>query len=154
MSFLPHLRIDPGHAHATLKSLAYSAGGQPRLGSRLVRAVLLAAGTALLVAATALNGFAYFTLRAGFVEHLKGQVLLTADHSAQALAVGDREAAALELGCLHGAPTLLGAALFDSSGRFFASCVPHALADARNLTDLDSLPVEAVKFGGSQVRVA
>ena len=46
-----------------MKALPYSAGGQPRLGSRLVRAVLLAAGAALLVAAVALNGFAYFTLR-------------------------------------------------------------------------------------------
>jgi hypothetical protein len=95
MSFLPHLRIDPSHARAALTSLAYSAGGQPRLGSRLVRAVLLAAGTALLVAAVALNGFAYFTLRTGFIDNLKVQALLTADHSAQALAGGDRAAAAL-----------------------------------------------------------
>ncbi|MCI4431574.1 MAG: EAL domain-containing protein [Burkholderiales bacterium] len=153
MSFLPHLRIDPSHARAALTSLAYSAGGQPRLGSRLVRAVLLAAGTALLVAAVALNGFAYFTLRTGFIDNLKVQALLTADHSAQALAGGDRAAAALELGCAQAAPTLLGAVLFDSSGRLFASCVARSSADAHSLTDLESLPVDPVQFGRSQVRV-
>ncbi len=142
----------PGRARSILKALPYSAGGQPRLGSRLVRAVLLAAGAALLVAAVALNGFAYFTLRSGLVENLKVEALLTADHAGQAMAVGDRAKAALELGCVQASPMLLGAALFDTTGQFFASHAPQR-DDSRQPGDLTSMPRGDVEFGQSQVRV-
>jgi diguanylate cyclase len=137
-----------------MKALPYSAGGQPRLGSRLVQAALVASGAALLVATLALNGFAYFTLRSALVESLKVEALLTADHTAAGLAVGDRASAVRELGCVQASPMLLGAALFDRSGGFFASYVPAARVDPNEPANLAALPVGKVEFSGSQVRVA
>ncbi|MFZ2649194.1 MAG: EAL domain-containing protein [Burkholderiaceae bacterium] len=119
-----------------------------------MRAVLLASGAALMVAAVALNAFAYFTLRSGLVESLKVEALLTADHSAAALAVGDRATAILGLACVQASPMLLGAALFDTSGQYFASHVPPERADPKRLADLTVLPLEQVEFTGSQARVA
>ncbi len=137
-----------------MKSIPYSAGGQPRLGSRLVQAALIASGAALLVAAVALNGFAYFTLRTALVENLKAQALLTADHAAAAMVRGDPLEAAQELSCVQASPILLGAALYDASGRLFASHVPQERVDPKQPADLAYLPFGAVEFQGSQVRVS
>lgn len=137
-----------------MKSLPYSAGGQPRLGSRLVQAALLASGGALLAAVVALNGFAYFTLRSALVESLKVEALLTADHGAAPMVAGDRKTAAHELGCVQASPMLLGAALFDASGAFFASHIPAARVDPKQPANLDPLTLGEVQFTGSQVRVA
>ena len=72
-----------------MSSLAFSAGGHPRLGSRLVRAALMASGVALLIVALALNGFAYLSLRDGLVDAMKVEARLAAEQSAAALAAGD-----------------------------------------------------------------
>jgi diguanylate cyclase len=137
-----------------MKKLPFSAGGQPRLGSRLVQAVLIASGAALLVATVALNGFAYITLRAALLESLKVEALLTADHAAAPLVANDRAAAVRELGCVEASPMLLGAALFDTTGALFASHAPPRRVNPREPTNLEALPNGQVEFSGSQVRLA
>ena len=137
-----------------MSSVAFSAGGHPRLGSRLVRATLMAAGVALLVAALALNAFAYFTLRAGLVDAMKVETRLAADRSAAALAAGDRPAAAHALAGLHASPMLLSAALIDASGQTFASYMTSQRANADGAGPVTTAPTGDVEFTGSQLRVA
>ena len=137
-----------------MSSVAFSAGGHPRLGSRLVRATLMAAGVALLVAASALNAFAYFTLRAGLVDAMKVETRLAADRSAAALAAGDRPAAAHALAGLHASPMLLSAALIDASGQTFASYMTSQRANADGAGPVTTAPTGDVEFTGSQLRVA
>ncbi len=142
-----------GRARHTMKSLPYSAGGQPRLGSRLVQAALVASGAALLVAAVALNGFAYFTLRTSLVENLRVEAQMTAHHSAAAMASGDPTKAGSELACVRASPMLLGAALYDTKGGLFASHVPNDRASLTRPADLGHISAGEIEFSGSQVHV-
>jgi diguanylate cyclase len=139
-----------------MSSVAYSAGGQPRLGSRLVRAALMAAGVALLVAALALNAFAYFSLRAGLLDAAKVETRLAADQSAAALATGDQATAARVLAGLQVSPMLLSSALIDANGRLMASHVTSHRANAAGALPSAPMPLVGVgvEFTRSQLRVA
>ena len=136
-----------------MNSVAFSAGGHPRLGTRLVRAALMAAGLALLLALVALNGFAYYTLRVGLVDAMKVETRLAADQSAAALAAGDRAAAMRILSGLQVSPVLLGSALLDLNGKVVASHATGHPASARGSLDAVALPEGAAEFTGSQLRV-
>jgi diguanylate cyclase (GGDEF)-like protein len=137
-----------------MSSVAYSAGGHPRLGSRLVRAALMAAGLALLVAALAVNAFAYFTLRAGLVESTIVETRLAADQMGAVLAAGDRDAALRALATLRASPMLLSSTLLDRSGQPIANHVTAHRANPAGAVAALGLPLSGVEFAGSQVRVA
>lgn len=137
-----------------MSSLAFSAGGQPRLGSRLVRAALMAAGVALLVAALALNAFAYFTLRTGLVESSRVEARLAAEQAAAALAAGDRAAAGRALAALQVSPMLLGAALTDVRGETIASHVTLHQANTTGASPVAELPAQDIEWTRSQLRIA
>ena len=136
-----------------MSTLAYSAGGHPRLGSRLVRAALMAAGVALLVAAVALNGFAYLTLRAGLVERLSVETRLAADQGATALVTADRTGAMRILESLQASPMLLSASLFDASGQSFARYVTVHSANTGGAMVPTTVPNMAVEFSRGQLTV-
>jgi diguanylate cyclase (GGDEF)-like protein len=137
-----------------MSSVAYSAGGHPRLGSRLVRAALMAAGLALLVAALAVNAFAYFTLRAGLVESTIVETRLAADQMGAVLAAGDRDAALRALAALRASPMLLSSTLLDRSGQPIANHVTAHRANPTGVAAALGLPLSGVEFAGSQLRVA
>ena len=137
-----------------MSSVAFSAGGHPRLGSRLVRAALMAAGVALLVAALALNAFAYFTLRAGLVESSIVETRLAADQMGAVLAAGDRGAALRALATLRASPMLLSATLLDRSGQVIANHVTSHRADPAGVAAALGAPLSGVELAGSQLRVA
>ena len=137
-----------------MSSVAFSAGGHPRLGSRLVRAALMAAGVALLVAALALNAFAYFTLRAGLVESSIVETRLAADQMGAVLAAGDRGAALRALATLRASPMLLSATLLDRSGQVIANHVTSHRADPAGVAAALGAPLSGVEFAGSRLRVA
>ncbi len=137
-----------------MSSVAFSAGGHPRLGSRLVRAALMAAGVALLVAALAVNAFAYFTLRAGLVESTIVETRLAADQMGGVLASGDRDAAHRALATLRASPMLLNATLLDRSGQVIANHVTSHRANPAGSAAALSAPLSGVEFAGSQLRVA
>ena len=137
-----------------MSSVAYSAGGHPRLGSRLVRAALMAAGVALLVAALALNAFAYFTLRSGLVESSIVETRLAADQMGAVLAAGDRDAAHRALATLRASPMLLSATLLDRSGQAIANHVTSHRAKLAGAAAALGAPLSGVEFAGSQLRVA
>ena len=137
-----------------MSSVAFSAGGHPRLGSRLVRAALLAAGVALLVAALALNAFAYFTLRSGLVESSIVETRLAADQMGAVLAAGDRDAAQRALATLRASPMLLSATLLDSSGQAIANHVTSHRAKLAGAAAALGAPLSGVELAGSQLRVA
>jgi diguanylate cyclase len=137
-----------------MSSVAFSAGGHPRLGSRLVRAALMAAGVALLVAALAVNAFAYFTLRAGLVESTIVETRLAADQMGAVLAAGDRDAAHRALASLRASPMLISATLLDRSGQPIASHMTSQPAAPAGATAATGAPLSGVEFAGSQLRVA
>ena len=137
-----------------MSSVAYSAGGHPRLGSRLVRAALMAAGLALLVAALAVNAFAYFTLRAGLVASTIVETRLASDQMGAVLAAGDRDAALRALAALRASPMLLSATLLDRSGQPIANHVTAHRANPAGAAAALGAPLSAVEFAGSQLRVA
>ena len=137
-----------------MSSVAFSAGGHPRLGSRLVRAALMAAGVALLVAALAVNAFAYFTLRAGLVESSIVETRLAADQMGAVLAAGDRGAALRALATLRASPMLLSATLLDRSGQVIANHVTSHRADPAGVAAALGAPLSGVEFAGSRLRVA
>ena len=137
-----------------MSSVAYSAGGHPRLGSRLVRAALMAAGLALLIAALAVNAFAYFTLRAGLVEATIVETRLAADQLGAVLAAGDRDAAFRALAALRASPMLLSATLLDRSGQPIANHVTAHRANPAVAAAALGAPLSGVEFAGSQLRVA
>ena len=137
-----------------MSSVAFSAGGHPRLGSRLVRAALMAAGVALLVAALALNAFAYFTLRSGLVESSLVETRLAADQMGAVLAAGDRDAALRALTTLRASPMLLSATLLDRSGQAIAKHVTSHRAKPTGAAAALGAPLSGVELAGSQLRVA
>ena len=137
-----------------MSSVAFSAGGHPRLGSRLVRAALMAAGVALLVAALALNAFAYFTLRSGLVESSIVETRLAADQMGAVLAAGDRDAALRALTALRASPMLLSATLLDRSGQAIAKHVTSHRAKPAGAAAALGAPLSGVELAGSQLRVA
>ena len=136
-----------------MSSVAYSAGGHPRLGSRLVRAALMAAGLALLVAALAVNAFAYFTLRAGLVDSTIVETRLASDQMGAVLAAGDRDAALRALAALRASPMLLRATLLDLSGQPIANHVTAHRANPAGAAAALGAPFAGVEFAGSQLRV-
>jgi diguanylate cyclase len=136
-----------------MTALAYSAGGQPRLGARLVRAALMAAGVALVLAAAALNASTYLTLRTGLAEAMLVETRLAADHTAALLANGDRAGASAALAALQASPMLLGAALVDATGQPFATFIVTHRASAASAGNLIMIPTRNVEFSGSLLRV-
>jgi len=96
--------------------------GQPRqrLGLRLTRTAIAAAGVALLVAGVILNVFLYFWSRAALVEDMMVQARVAADNTAAPLLFNDLGAASETLGSLQASRAVLSARLFDARGAVFA----------------------------------
>ena len=137
-----------------MSSLAFSAGGHPRLGSRLVRAALMASGVALLIVALALNGFAYLSLRDGLVDAMKVEARLAAEQSAAALAAGDRAAATRVLSGLQASPMLLSAVVVDAAGQTLASYVASNPRETAGVAEPAAAPQGDHEFTAAQLRVA
>jgi diguanylate cyclase (GGDEF)-like protein len=109
---------------------------EPRLGRRLMRASLAAAGVALLVAGSIVNLFFYFWSRAALTEDMQVQARIMADNSIAPLVFLDRGAAGEALAALHVSPTVISAVLYDSQGARFASYgLPNADRQGRLVVD-------------------
>lgn len=91
-----------------------------RLGGRLTRAAVMAAGVALLVVGVSLNVLMYFWTSDRMAEDARVQVRIMADNSVAPMMFGDVRAATETLASLRASPTVLRAALADSQGRVFA----------------------------------
>ncbi|HSI59095.1 MAG TPA: EAL domain-containing protein [Ideonella sp.] len=108
-----------------------------RLGVRLTRAAVLAAGVALLVVGITLNVFMYFWSSERMAEDAQVQARIMADNSAAPLIFNDVKAATETLNSLRAAPVVLVAALYDADGQAFASyeraAAPTPLEDAAGL---------------------
>jgi diguanylate cyclase len=103
-----------------MNSSIFAARG-PRLGARLMRAALRAAGLALLVAGVVLNAYACVALRVDLVDNLIVQARVTADNSSAAVIFGEAEAADDLLAGFQASPRIISATLFDRSGTPLAS---------------------------------
>ena len=97
-----------------------------RLGVRLMRAALKAAGTALLVAGLILDTCAYFGLRADLFDNVRVQARVAGDNSSAAVIFGDTKAAREMLAGFQASPRIIGATLFNASGAVVASYAPPA----------------------------
>lgn len=91
-----------------------------RLGVRLTRAAVMAAGLALLVVGVSLNVLMYFWTSDRMAEDARVQVRIMADNSVAPMMFGDVRAATETLASLRASPTVLRAALADPQGRVFA----------------------------------
>lgn len=94
---------------------------EPRLGRRLTRASVAAAGVALLVAGVIVNLFFYFWSRGALAEDMQVQARIVADNSVAPLMFLDTHAAAETLAALRASPTVVSAALYTAQGKVFAS---------------------------------
>ncbi len=92
----------------------------PRLGDRLARAVVVIAGTALLVAGLIFDAFVYFSLRDAMVDDLTVQARIAAENSSAAILFNDGRAAAETLGGLQASPAILSAEVHDMQHRVVA----------------------------------
>jgi diguanylate cyclase (GGDEF)-like protein len=92
-----------------------------RLGVRLTRAAVAAAGVALLVAGLILNLFVFFWSRAALVHDLQVQARIVADNSSAALLFRDSATARDTLASLQASPTVDSAALIGLQGERFAA---------------------------------
>lgn len=95
-------------------------GGPPRLGMRLTRMAVLAAGAALLVAGLLLNLFLHLLARDSLVEDMRVQARIAADNSAAALLFRDAGTARETLESLQASVPVQGALLFDTGGHLVA----------------------------------
>lgn len=93
----------------------------PRLGSRLTKALVTAAGGALLVAGLIFDVYVYFSLRNAMVDDLVVQARIVAENSSAAILFDDAQAASQTLAGLEASPAILHAELRDRSGRRMAS---------------------------------
>ena len=91
-----------------------------RLGVRLTRAAVMAAGLALLVVGVCLNVLMYFWTSDRMAEDARVQVRIMADNSVAPMMFGDVRAATETLASLRASPTVMRAALTDTQGRVFA----------------------------------
>ncbi len=125
----------------------------PRLGDRLARAVVVIAGTALLVAGLIFDGFVYFSLRDAMVDDLTVQARIAAENSSAAILFNDGRAATETLAGLQASPAILSAEVHDLQHRVIARYeAPHARRD----TGLDAAPdfgSRAHAYAGDRVYV-
>lgn len=125
-----------------------------RLGTRLTRAAVAAAGVALLVAGLILNLYMFFSSRAALAHDLQVQARIVADNSAAALLFGDASTAGETLASLQASPTVESAALYDLKGRRFAlyqragSAAPVVLSEAQR-----TVALSGVLFAGGRAHV-
>lgn len=119
---LPAVAMLPPPTSASLPGRLPFAVSQPhqRLGVRLTRAAVMAAGLALLVVGVSLNVLMYFWTSDRMAEDARVQVRIMADNSVAPMVFGDVRAASETLASLRASPTVLRAALTDTQGRVFA----------------------------------
>jgi diguanylate cyclase (GGDEF)-like protein len=91
-----------------------------RLGLRLTRAAVAAAGVALVVAGLILNLFVFFWSRAALVHDLRVQARIVADNSSAAVLFNDAATARETLSSLQASSTVDSATLMDLNGGRFA----------------------------------
>src|SRR5687767_12183421 len=92
----------------------------PRLGNRLAKALVTAAGGALLVAGLLFDAFVYFSLRSAMVDDLTVQARIVAENSSAAILFEDARAASQTLAGLEASPAILQAELRNREGRLMA----------------------------------
>jgi hypothetical protein len=97
----------------------------PRLGNRLAKALVTAAGGALLVAGLIFDAFVYFSLRSAMVDDLTVQARIVAENSSAAILFDDARAASQTLAGLEASPAVLRAELRNREGRRMAT---HSVA--------------------------
>ncbi|CAG1017091.1 putative signaling protein [Burkholderiaceae bacterium] len=93
---------------------------EPRLGNRLMRALVVSSGAALLIAGLIFDGFVYLSLRGAMVEDLTMQARIAADNTSAAVLFDDPLAAAQTLDALRASRAILHADLHDANGRVIA----------------------------------
>ena len=94
-----------------------------RLGARLTRAALAAAGIALIVAGGVLNGSMLLLARDNLLAETEAQARVIAGNAAAPLLFSDVKAAAETLATLEGAPNVQQATLRDARGAVFSQFV-------------------------------
>ncbi|MED5618855.1 putative bifunctional diguanylate cyclase/phosphodiesterase [Ideonella sp. BN130291] len=108
-----------------------------RLGLRLTRAAVAAAGVALLVTGLVLNAFLFFSSRSALHEDMQAQARMAGDNSAAALLFGDVPTANEILASLQASSVVLSATLFDARGERFAAYQRPGVAPAAPLSDAE-----------------
>ena len=88
---------------------------------KLTVITMLTSGVALLLACAAFVGYELMVFRAGIVGELSTTAAIVGDNSAAALAFDDPDSARQTLRSLNVHPHIVGAALYDRSGKLFAS---------------------------------
>ncbi|HEV8313259.1 MAG TPA: EAL domain-containing protein [Burkholderiaceae bacterium] len=94
-----------------------------RLGARLTRAALAAAGIALIVAGGVLNGSMLLLARDNLLSETEAQARVIAGNAAAPLLFSDVKAASETLATLEGAPNVQQATLRDARGAVFSQFV-------------------------------
>lgn len=125
----------------------------PRLGNRLAKALVTAAGGALLVAGLMFDAFVYFSLRSAMAEDMAVQARIVADNSSAAILFEDVDAAAQTLAGLDASPAILHAELRDREGKRIAR---HAPAGAPAVSDDGGLAANVAghRFGDGRLYIA
>lgn len=89
--------------------------------SKLTAITMLTSGVALLLACAAFVGYELTVFRTTTVEELSTTAAIVGDNSAAALQFDDPASARQTLSSLNTHPHVVGAALYDRNGKFFAS---------------------------------
>lgn len=88
---------------------------------KLTAITMLTSGVALLLACAAFVGYELMVFRASTVDELSTTAAIVGDNSAAALTFDDPDSARQTLRSLNAHPHIVGAALYDRSGRLFTS---------------------------------
>lgn len=107
---------------------------------------------ALFVAALALGTYEWATARRTLISHLTTLSEVTARNSAAALAFSNHDDGARTLTALEEEPSVVGAALYDKRGQWFAGF--RRRASAIDLGPLSQVPPDGVRVAGNEVRLA
>jgi diguanylate cyclase (GGDEF)-like protein len=112
----------------TLPEFTVRRAPRQRLGARLTRAALAAAGIALIVAGGVLNGSMLLLARDNLLSETEAQARVIAGNAAAPLLFSDVKAASETLATLEGAPNVQQATLRDARGAVFSQFVRRGAA--------------------------
>ncbi len=107
---------------------------------------------ALFVAAVALGTYEWINARRSLVSHLTTLAEITARNSAAAVAFANHDDGARTLAALEAEPAVMGAALYDQRGQWFAGF--RRQASAGDLGPLSAPPPDGVRVVGNEVHLA